>query len=433
MPTPTSGTRLATTAAAALLALGSAACDAAEPHVRPAGVAPAGPSDYTTLTIATSEDSGMTKLLAAAFHTHHLGIVVEVRTDPRETHDHDLPGLLVSDAAPDLVLLNSLGIAPPGSIRSLDDYARQHGWEHTYPSGLLDQWRTSGDGRQLGGGHLWAAPAGFSLVGAYYNKDLANRLNITPAAGRKEFDTACTKAKAAGVLPIQLGNQQGHASLLFQSLTDTVEGAAKATDWVNGRTGTTLQQGGPEAATALSEWAARGCFPADPNNRTLSSAVTAFGAGAGLYFVDGSWDAQPIDQALHGRVGFVPFVGENGRATGIGTSVAYAIPTRARHPDAAAAFLDYLNSPEAAQIEFNAGFLPVAHADQVTTDPGGVMNDIADAWIRVNDDNGLVNFFNNSTGTMNDTLTAQSQRLLARQTTPAAFLAAVQEDWQHAH
>ncbi|WP_099906402.1 ABC transporter substrate-binding protein [Streptomyces sp. TLI_171] len=417
--------RTAVLALAAALVLGSAACDAAAPSE--------GPPSYTTLTIATSESSGMTAVLAAAFHTHHLDVVVEVRSNPRDVHDRELPGLLASDAAPDLVLLNSLGLAPPGSIRSLDDHARQYGWTRTYPASLLDQWRASDDGHQLGGGHLWAAPAGFSLVGAYYNKELASRLGITAAAGSRQLDAACTRAKAAGVLPIQLGNEQGHASLLFQSLTDSADGAARATDWVNGRTGTTLQQGGRHAAEALAEWAGRGCFPADANTVDLPGAAAAFGAGAGLYLVDGSWDAQPIDRAMHGKVGFLPFVGDNGRATGIGTSVAYAVPARARHPDAAAAFLDFLNSPEAAQIEFNAGFLPVAHADQVTTDPGSVMNDIARAWARVNEDDGLVNFFNNSTATMNTTLTEQTQRLLARQTSPTAFLTAVQEDWERAH
>ena len=92
-----------------------------------------------------------------------------------------------------------------------------------------------------------------------------------------------------------------------------------------------------------------------------------------------------------------------------------------------------MNSPEAAQIQFSTGFLPVAHADKVKAPDGNVMNDVAKGWSAVNRDNGLVNFFANSTATMNDTLTSQSQQLIGRKTTPDAYLAALQDDWDKGH
>ncbi|GAA4832172.1 ABC transporter substrate-binding protein [Kitasatospora terrestris] len=393
---------------------------------------PLGP-EPTRLTVITSENVGTTRVLAAAFHAKHLDVEIDVQYTPQDSYDAGLDRKLGSADAPDLALLNRIGTSPR-LLRPLDDYAKQYGWDAVCPSSELDQWRTDSSGKQLGVGPLWAAPAGFSMTGVYYNKQIAARLGIRPPTTRAEFDAALAKAKSAGELPVQLGNLQGHSSFIVQSIVNAVDGPARASDWVNGKKGATLHTpGGIAAATALSDWAKKGYLPADANSRDLPAAVADFGSGKGLFLFGGSWDAQPIDKGLHGKVGFLPFRGDDGKATGIGTSVAYAIPVRSRHPDAAAAFLDYLNSPEAAQIEFNAGFLPVAHADRVTTDPGNVMADIARAWTEVNKDNGLVNFFNNTTATMNDTLTTRTQQLIAGETTPAALLDALRADWQQTH
>ncbi|GAA4838438.1 extracellular solute-binding protein [Kitasatospora terrestris] len=395
--------------------------------------APTGPTGIT-LTVATSESAGTLRVLAAAFHARHLDVDVEVHYTPQDAYDTGLDRLLASPDAPDLALLNKLGgTAKAGLVRSLDGWATKYGWNTAYPSGELAQWRSTPDGRQLGTGTLWAAPAGFSMTGVYYNREKLTRLGLKPPATRAEFDTALAKAKAAGELPIQLGNRAGHSSFLVQSIVDSVDGAAKTTDWVNGRQGATIDTpGGNTAAATLSDWARKGYFPADANDNDLPTAVNEFTAGKGLFLFDGSWDAQVVDRAMHGRVGFLPFPGNGGTTTAIGTSVAYAVPTRAAHPDEAAAFLDFMGSQEAAQIQFDTGFLPVAHADTVKAADGNVMNDIAKGWAAVNRDNGLVNFFANSTSTMNNTLTVQSRQLLGGAVTPAAYLHAIQEDWQKA-
>ncbi|MEU1425306.1 extracellular solute-binding protein, partial [Kitasatospora sp. NPDC005751] len=235
-------------------------------------------------------------------------------------------------------------------------------------------------------------------------------------------------------LPVQLGNLQGHSSFIVQSIVDATDGAARTSDWVNGKAGATIRTpGGTDAANTLADWAKKGYLPDGANGTDLPGSVADFTAGKGLFLFDGSWDAQKLDKSAHGRVGFIPFPGTGDKATGIGTSVAYAIPAKAKNPDLAAAFLDFMNTPEAAQIQFDTGFLPVAHADQVKTDPDNVMSEVAKGWAAVNKDNGLVNFFANSTATMNDTLTSQSQQLIAGKTGPDQYLDALQSDWTKGH
>ncbi|WP_218779387.1 ABC transporter substrate-binding protein [Streptomyces sp. NRRL B-24572] len=393
------------------------------------------PAGKVTLTVVSSENAGTTKALAKAFEAAHPQVKVDFQYTGPEDYDKSLNLKLSSDSAPDLALLNKLGTTvKAGLLRNLDPYVEAYGWKELYPSTQLDQWRADDNGHEIGVGHQWAAPAGFSVVGVYYNKTLAAKLGIKVPTNRDAFEKALVKAKAAGQLPVQLGNLQGHSSFILQSVIDSSGGLGYTSSWVHGKPGSSLlSAGGQDGARTLASWAKAAYFPAGANGNDLPASVTEFTKGKGLFLFNGSWDAQVIEKAMPHEAGFFPFTGYDGKATGIGTSVAYAIPAKAQHPDVAAAFLNFMNSAEAAKIQFDTGFLPVAHADTVKAPAGHVMNDVAKSWKAVNDNNGLVNFFANSTPTMNDTLTSGSQQLIAGKTTPEAFLGALQDDWAKGH
>lgn len=272
------------------------------------------------------------------------------------------------------------------------------------------------------------------MVGVYYNKATAARLGVEVPTDLATFDAALAKAKAAGEVPVQLGNLQGHSSFIFQSIVNAQDGARQTVEWVHGTPGSTLRShGGWEAARTLSRWANNGYFPDDANSKDLPAAVTDFTRGQGLFLLDGSWDGYVIERAMPDDVGFFLFPGDIGHTTATGTSLAYAIPTRSDAPDLAAAFLDFMNSPEAAAIQYSTGFLPVAHIDSVKAPAGHVMGDITRGWAAVNEHDGLVNFFANSTPTMGTTLTEQSRRLIDREITADEYLAALQNDWASGH
>jgi raffinose/stachyose/melibiose transport system substrate-binding protein len=405
--------------------------------VRPGPVSTVIPAEKVTLTVASSENAGTTKALAVAFEQLHPNVSVDFRYTSAGDYNASLNLTLSSARAPDLALLNMIGTTVRANlVRDLDPYVAAYGWDRACPSSELDQWRADATGQRLGQGHLWAAPAGFSVVGVYYNRQTAADLGITPPTTLAEFRTDLARAKAAGRLPIQLGNLAGHAAFIFQSVADTVDGAGPSTAWAYGAAAASiLTPGGTQGAQDLADWAGQGYLPPGANGTDLPAAVAAFARGQGLFLFDGSWDAGVIDRTMPGRAGFIALPGLTAAApvTGIGTSVAYAIPTRAKHPDLAAAFLDFMGSPEAARIEFGTGFMPVAHADSFTAPAGSVLGDVAAAWARINRGNGLVPFFNNSTATMNATLTSAGQELVAGRSTPARYLTTLQSDWQQGH
>jgi len=392
-------------------------------------------SDAITLSLISTPESGAsTKATIAAFEKANPTVTVKYEQTNYEDYNKSVNLALSSDKSPDIALLNSVANTVKNDlVLNLDPYAAAYGWKDIYPSNQLDQWRVAGDGSTLGpGGALYAAPAGFSTVGLYYNKKMAADLGITKApATLDEFEADLAIAQAAGKLPLQLGNSQGHSSFVVQLIGQSIDGSAAAANWVFGAKGSTFDTAGNTAgATKLADWAAKGYIPKDANGVDLQGAVANFVKGEGLFFVDGNWDATAIGTGLGADAGFVAFPGA--KATAIGTSVAYAISSKSKHPNAAAAFLNFLNSPEASKQQFASGFMPV-DPTAATPEANTVMADIVAAWGKVVADNGLVGFNNNATATMNDTLTATTQELIATKITVAEFISQVQADWAETH
>ncbi|WP_031087008.1 ABC transporter substrate-binding protein [Streptomyces sp. NRRL WC-3549] len=392
------------------------------------------PEGEASLTLVSTPESGAAvKAIIKAFEAKHPNVHIAYQDTNYDDYNKSLNLSLASDQAPDIALLNSVGTTVKDNlVRDLSPYAKAYGWDKTYASTQLNQWRVGADGSTLGEGNLYAAPAGFSLVGVYYNKAKAAELGISaPPTTLAEFEAALAMAKKAGETPLQLGNAQGHASFPIQLAGQSADGAEAAAKWTFGQKGATFDTAGNRAAvTKVGEWAKKGYLPKSANGTNLQSATDKFAKGDGLFFVDGNWDAAKIDAKLGKDAGFFAFPGEH--ATAIGTSVAYAVSSRSEHPDAAAAFLDFLHSAEASAEQFKAGFMP---ADIAAAKPesGTVMADIVAAWSKVNADNGLVGFNNNATATMNDKLTAATQELLAGKTDTSGFVKAVQDEWAGTH
>lgn len=422
--------------AAVLTGLAATACSpggsGGSANNHPTSVSTGAGTARATITVATTPESGaFVKAVIPAFEAKNPNITVKYQDTNYDDYDKSINLALASDQSPDIALLNAVGTTVKDKlVLDLSAYAKAYGWNSVYPSSELAQWQTA-DGTTLGSGPLYAAPAGFSIVGVYYDKKLAAKDGITaPPATLAEFEADLAKAKAAGDVPIQLGNKQGHASFALQLLGQGADGAGPAGKWVFGQPGSSFDTAGNRAAaTTLVTWNKDGYFPAGSAGTDLQGAVDAFGKGQGVFFVDGNWDAAKIDTALGADAGFFPFPGAN--TTAIGTSVAYAISTKSKHPDAAAAFLDFLHSPEAQTQEFAEGFMPAGGGS--VAGASGVKADVVAAWGKVNAANGLVGFNNNATSTMNDTLTAQTQELLGGKTDPAGLVAAIQSDWSKVH
>jgi len=393
-------------------------------------------SEKVTLTVVTTPESGapLDKIIAA-FEKQHPNITVENKKTTFDDYNKQLPLQLASNSSPDLALINFVGnMAKDKLLLPLNPYKKLYGWDKIFSPGELGDYSMQDNLVGSGGSDLVALPTSFYLVGVYYNKDLAKQAGITvPPTSYDELVSDFAKAKSAGLLPLQLGNAQGHAFFTIQEVGQSIDGADQARDWVWGKPGNTFDTtGNRKGVQSLVEWNRAGYIPSptEVNGTDLSDAVGKFTSGKGTFFIDGNWDGATIGKAMGDNVGFFTFPGK--KATAAGGSAAYAISAKSKHPNEAAAFLDFFQSSEAAQAEFDAGFLP-KNVSALKASDGSVMSDILTNFAKVSADNGGVDAYANATASMNDTFIKTTQDLLSGATDPDTLFATVQADWAKSH
>ena len=216
------------------------------------------------------------------------------------------------------------------------------------------------------------------MVGVYYNKRLAEQAEITtPPKTLADFEAALAKAKTAGLKPLSVGALDTGGLHLWAALLNVMTPVDGYRDWVYGTPGADRHRGATQASQKLVDWAKQGYIPKSANGIGEQDSAAAFAKGKGVFYVNGNWAAAVLSKAMGDDLGFFPLPGVEAGAPAVasGASVAYAISAKTKHADAAAAFLDYMRTPEAAAIQSAGGFMPV----DVTTTPAakGAQADIA--------------------------------------------------------
>ncbi|WP_369201737.1 extracellular solute-binding protein [Streptomyces sp. PU-14G] len=390
------------------------------------------PREDITLTLTFADAPALVDALAAAFHEKHPHITIEPRYTQFADYVKSLKLTMASDTAPDLAqfAVGMDDVAARGDILDLGPYRDAYGWRKKFPAAGLDQLTGSGE-RAAEGDHLYGVPAGLSMTGIYYNKELARKAGITrPPRTLAEFDRQLAAVKKAGMTPLGVGALDSGGLHLWAALLNNAMAPEEYRDWVKGAEGATIETEEALAATAkLAEWSRKGYVDEAAGGTTQNDSTGAFVRGHSVFLVNGNWAAGQLSQAMGKKAGFflMPAAREGARAVSSGFSVSYALSSRTEHPRAAGAFLDFLASKEAQKIVAANGFLPVD--EEAVPVPKGVLGEVARAHRRVTDDDGMNHFPDFTAPGMLDPLRAGVQKLLADRTTPKAFLASLQDVW----
>jgi len=110
-----------------------------------------------------------------------------------------------------------------------------------------------------------------------------------------------------------------------------------------------------------------------------------------------------------------------------GTGLPFAITEATEHADAAAAYLDFITSPDAMAGVGEAGNLPVYGSEALPAK--GVQAEVLDAWSTANEEGLIVPYLDYATPDFYDLLTAQVQDLLAGSQTPGEFLSTLEDEY----
>jgi ABC-type glycerol-3-phosphate transport system substrate-binding protein len=378
--------------------------------------------------------------LIDAFTQKYPNITIEQRIEPDSVINTTFPRVVASENPPDLVRPQFGGIienVEDGLLTNLDPYADAYGWD-SLPVDQLTPYRVQDEARGAGSLYAFGAPAG-PMTGVFYNRELAARIGMTsPPQTLAEFEALLERAKAAGITPIVAANRIGLLGHVWNLLLGNYMGA-EALNKIGYRTPDAAVDT-PEALQAtqvLDRWIDAGYFNADLNALDQDPSYGQFSNGQALFTVQGSWVLEPLKPMVDaGNLGFFPLppVEAGGSWTAMSSAgLTFAIPAKSTNHDAAAAFLNWLQSPEAAEVAFRTGFSAKSPDAQPVVAPldADVVTQLANGYAKVVADSGITSWVVDATpGLQSAAVNPGLQQLAADQTTPEAFLESVQSAYR---
>lgn len=349
----------------------------------------------------------------------------------------------VNQGYPDMVAFVKAGLLTP-----LDDYAGLYDWNTRYPATLLNLNRVSADGSRFGTGRLYGISQTGEYIGVYYNKDVLAKAGVEPPHTWGEFTKALPRLKRKGQLPVQFGNLDKYPAIhTFGVLQGRAGGAERTRATVLGGAG--RAGGAPTggrgfdnaptraAARTLADWHRRGYLPEGANGTGYDDAAKKFADGKGAFLLTGTWELADLKRPMGHRLGFMPPPPTKRGATPVttgGQGLAWSITSRARHPQVAAAYLDFLTDAHAADVMTGKGVLPAVPGRAARRLPADSPDgQIAAGWRRLSSADGLVPYLDYTTPTFYDSLSAALQGVINGSTSPSRLAASMQRDYAAFH
>jgi len=337
---------------------------------------------------------------------------------------------LSGDKPPDVVEANQgygqMGeFVKAGMLTPLDSYAKAYGWDKRYAKSLLDLNRFSSDGKTFGSGNLYGASMDGEIVGVFYNKDKLSKLGLQPPKTWADFVKALPTAKSKGETPIALGNLDKFPAIHEYGIIQAQDaGKAAVRNLVFGRSGAFTDAPNVRAATTLADWAKQGYLTKNVNGEGYDNAWKKYATGGdGVFFVGGTWLAADLPKNAADLGFWAP-----PQTTG-GESLPLSVVSKSKHPDVAAAYIDFMTSAHAMDVGTENGLLPVSPPGSAKPS-GPLMPDIFTAWQNVSRTDGLVPYLDYTTPDFADTLQSELQKLLGGQSDPATTMKTLQADYQ---
>ncbi|MEO3867253.1 extracellular solute-binding protein [Nonomuraea sp. B12E4] len=399
---------------------------------RQIAVSTAVPDEPVTLTLAYTDDPP-SKALIEGFTKRHPNVTIKPQMTPFNDYVKSIKLAMSSAQPPDVAQYNPgamSSLVPAGLVLDLGPWAKAYGWNDRFPPATLETLSSDKTAKRFGTGALYAAPGGLSVLGVFYNKSLVKKVPKTLG----DFETAMQQAKDAGHAPLSVGALQVGGFQIWNALLNVLGDVKQYRSWVYGEPNATIEtDGARKAAETLTGWVRKGYVPAAANATADTDAQAEFAGGKSAFLITGNWAAAALEKQMGDDVGFFLMPGPTAEPPKVasGSSVSYAISSKTQHPNVAAAFLDYLSSPEAAKVQFEAGFMPV----DTKTDMGGagLPVEIKAAFTPVAQANGIVPFADYASPGMIDKLTPGVQGLISGKMATAGFLSSLQQSWNEHH
>lgn len=340
--------------------------------------------------------------------------------------------------APDVVQANNtrsqMGeFVKARQIIPLNDYMQAYGWDQRYSESVRSVVSYSPDGKTFGSGNLYGLPQVGEVVGVYVNTKKLAALGLTQPNTWADFEQALTTAKSKGETPLMLGNLDKWPAV---HVFGVIQGQSTPPDQIRtlgfgnaGASWTTPEN--IKAAQTLLDWVGKGYFNDGFNGLGYDPAWQAFSKGTGVFLIGGTWLQADLSEAMGQDVAFMlpPPAQAGGTSYTTGASgQPFAITASAKNPDAAAAYINFLTSPQAMSIIAATQNLPVVDTAAQKA-PNELAQQVYTAFGAASSGNALLPYLDWATPTMADTIGSAMQDLMAKRATPERTMQTLQSDY----
>jgi raffinose/stachyose/melibiose transport system substrate-binding protein len=415
------------------------------PAATEAAVATEAPGEQVTLVVwdqfYRDVESQVMDTLNQEFEAAHPGVTIERVVKTLDDLKVTLKLALAESDGPDVAQVNQ-GRSDMGAmvqadlLLPLNDYSAQYKWDERFSSSVASRNSFTPDGKTFGQGNLYGVSPTAEVVGVYYNKGIFEANGWTVPTTFDEFVALLGDIKAAGITPISFGSLDGwNAIHEFSSVQHLLVTPEYINDFVYGVNNVSFDTPeNQEAARIMQEWVDNGYFSDGFAGIGYDDSNKLFKAGDGAMTITGSWLAGELVTDTDQQFGFflMPSKDPNVSRLAIGgVGIPFAIRKTTAHADLAAEYLDWMVSPRAAQLWMDAGIIPAMPLPaEAQVEEGSLFNDTLIAWNTINQENAVGHYIDWATPTFYDTIVAELQKLFGKETDPAAFTAAVDQDYQ---
>ena len=307
-----------------------------------------------------------------------------------------------------------------GCCCPLDGYADVYGWDEPLPRrGARSARRYTADGKTFGEGSLYGLPQTGEFVGVYYNKAELDELGIEPPQTWEDFEAALADRQGGRRAPVQFGNLDKWPGIhVFGVRAEPVRRRRRRSrDLGFGREGAAWTTPGERRRPpqTLPSWVEARLLHRGLQRPRLRPGVAGLRRRRGVFLIAGTWLLADLEAAMgddraasccRPPARAAPLVGTGG------TGLPFAITSASEHPDAAAAYLDFITNADAMAVITEAGNLPASTPRSRPRTPGSGRT-CSTRWATVDRaTDGLVPYLDYATPTFYDTLAAALQDLI---------------------
>lgn len=409
----------------AIMLTSTVGCGKGTTKEQPAGTAAptaAASSGKVSLTVTStfSDETGMKEMSETikVFNATHPNVTINFNPSPWADYAQNLKLAFNSNSGQDIVYVDDMMQQMLQSNNYLMDISadvKSRGWIDKETPGAIDFQNARTPGK------YYSIPFMTAPVVVYYNKDIFNKLQLTPPKTMDEFNTILAKVKAAGLVPMENGGMSNAPKMwsLFQMLYNQVPMDDVKRFYFHTGVTPAFEKGFVSALNQINDWGNKGYYRPDDASITGDAVPTYYAKGQSAMVLGGNWDIGTYEgtKIPTGAFAFPQFDATSTTHTIINpTDGGWALNAKLSDAKKQAAldFIDAFMNPNAIKVWYENGATPTVKADL----SGATASDLKKEVDKSTEGTQMGFYLDNAVPGLGDILNKQIQLMSLHKSTP---------------